>query len=86
MITNFQAAFEDFWNNSDNKFHNLYLKANRMTERVGKARLTKPRTVGRQILRNNVSSDTQEDYWRHVIASPFLGCLKNNLAINFKVN
>ena len=64
MITNFQAAFEDNLNNFDNKFHNLYLKANGMAERVGKAPLTKTRTVGRQILRNNASSDTPEDYWR----------------------
>ena len=35
-----------------------------MAERVGKAPLTKTRTVSRQILRNNVSSDTPEDYWR----------------------
>ena len=31
-----------------------------MVEGVGKAPLTKPRTVGRQILRNNVVSDTQK--------------------------
>ena len=62
MITNVQAAFEDNRNNSDNEFHNLYSKANSMVERVGKAPLTKPRTFGRQILRNNVVSDTPEDY------------------------
>ena len=46
MITNVQAAFEDIRNNSDNEIHNLYSKANGMSERVGKAPLTKPRTVG----------------------------------------
>ena len=46
-----------------------------MGERVGKATLTKRRTVGRQILRNNVS-DTPEDYWRRVVFLPFIDCLK----------
>ena len=63
LITNFQATFEDILNNSDNEFHNLYSKANSMAEKVGKAPLTKPRMVGRQILRNNVVSDTAEDYF-----------------------
>ena len=70
MITNVQAAFEDMRNNSDHEFHYLYSKANSMAERVGKAPLTKPCTVGRQILRNNVVSDTPEDYWRR------LSCIK----------
>ena len=76
MITNVQAAFENIRNNSDNEFHNLYSKANSMAERVGKVPLTKPRTVIRQILRNNVVSDTPKDYWRRVVFLPFIDCLK----------
>ena len=64
MIKNVQAAFGDVQNNPDNEFHNLYAKANSKTKRVGKDSLTKPRTVSRQDLRNNVVSDTPEDYWR----------------------
>ena len=71
MITNFQAAFEVIRNNSDNEFHNLYSKANSMAKRVGKAPLTKPRTVVQQILRNNVVSDTSEDCWRRAVFFTF---------------
>ena len=65
-------TFEDIRNNFDNEFHNLYSKVNSMTESVGKAPLTKPRTVGRQILRYNVVSDTPEDYWRRAFFLPFI--------------
>ena len=85
MITNVQAAFEDIRNNSDNEFYNLYSKASNMAERVSKAPLTKARTIGRQILRNNVVSDTPEDYWRRVVILPFIDCLKNSSTIDFKV-
>ena len=57
-----------------------------MAEKVGKAPATKLRTVGRQILRNNVVSDTPEDYWRRVVFLPFIDCLKNSSVIDFKVN
>ena len=41
MSTNVQAAFVDMRNNSDNKFHNLYSKANTMAEKVCKDPVTK---------------------------------------------
>ena len=84
IIANVQAAFEDIRNNSDNEFHNLYSKTNSMTERVGKAPPTKTRTFGRQNLRNNVVSDTPEDYLRGVIFLPFIDCVKNSSAIDLK--
>ena len=77
MITNVQAAFEDIRNNSFNEFHNLYSKANSMSERLGKAPHTKSHTFGRQIIRNNVISYIPQDYWRGV------DCLKNSSAIDF---
>ena len=86
MIKNVQAAFGDVRNNSDYEFHNFYAKANSKAERVGKDPLTKPRTVSRQDLRNNVVSDTPEDYWRRVVFFlPFIDCAKNSSAIYFKV-
>ena len=85
MITNIQTAFEDIRNNCDNKFHNLYSKANNMAEIVGKAPLTKTRMVGRQNVRNNVVSNTPEDHWRRVAFLPFIDCVKNSSAIDFKV-
>ena len=85
MITNVQAAFEDIRNNSDNKIHNLYSKTNSMAERVCKTPNTKTRTVGRQNLRNNVVLDTPEDYWRRAVFLPFIDCIKNSSAIDFKV-
>ena len=51
-----------------------------MAERVGKAPLSKPCTVVRQILRSNVVSDTQEDYWRRVVFLPFIDCFKKQLS------
>ena len=42
-----------------------------MAERAGKAPLTKPHMVGRQILRN-----TPEDYWRRVVFFTFYRQLK----------
>ena len=85
MITNVQAAFEDIRNNSGNEFHNLYSKAYSMAERAGKAPLTKTRTIGRQILRNNVVSNTPGVYWRRVLFLLLIDCLKNSLMIDFKV-
>ena len=84
IITNVQAAFEDIRNISDNEFHNIYSKTNSMAERVGKAPLTKTRTLGRQNLRNNVVSDTPEDYLRGVVFLPFIDCVKNSSAIDSK--
>ena len=55
-----------------------------MAERVGKVPLTKPRTVIRQILRNNVVSDTPEDYWRRVVFLPFIDCLEKQLSDRFQ--
>ena len=70
MIKNVPTAFEDIRNNFYNEFHNLYSKASSKAERVGKDPLPKPHTVGRQILRNNVVSDTPKDYWRHAVFYP----------------
>ena len=67
MVTNVQAAFEDIPSNSDNEFYDLHSKANNMAEKVGKVLLTKTHTVGRQILRNNVVSDTPENFWRCIV-------------------
>ena len=50
-----------------------------MAERAGKAPLTKPRMVGRQILRN-----TPEDYWRRVVFLPFIDSLKKQLSDRFQ--
>ena len=85
MITKVQAAFEDIQNNSYNEFHNLYSKANSIAEKVGKAPLNKTHIVDRQILRNIIVSDAPEDHWRLVVFLPFIDCVKNSSAIDFKV-
>ena len=45
-LQNIQGTFVDIRNNSDNEFHNLYSIANSMEEKVDKAPLTQPCTVG----------------------------------------
>ena len=40
--------------------------------------------VGKQVFRNNVVSDTPEDYWRRVVFLPFIDWLKKQLSDRFQ--
>ena len=81
-IAEVKSVNKDILRNMNEEFSRVYTQAERMARSVN-TEPTKPRTVGRQIMRNNAPAINPEEYYRRNLAIPFLNHISSELESQF---
>ncbi|XP_065664616.1 52 kDa repressor of the inhibitor of the protein kinase-like [Hydra vulgaris] len=81
-IAEVKSVYKDILRNMDEEFSRVYTQAERMARSVN-TEPTKPRTVRRQIMRNNAPAINPEEYYRRNLAIPFLNRISSELESQF---
>ena len=81
-IAEVKSAYKGILRNMDEEFSRIYTQAERMARSVN-TEPTKPRTVGRQIMRNNAPAINPEEYYRRNLAIRFLNHISSELEGQF---
>lgn len=82
MADNLNFLLNELRNNSELKFHELFIEAENCSKEVGEE-IKIPRIASRQIYRENYDCNTPEEYYRRSLYIPFIDHFICQLEIRF---